>query len=277
VLVHGNYWKDSLGTIGDPADRMFLLEPLRRDPRYAEVLGRYRVFLFQYGTHEDYQKSGAALAGRIRDVLDEARPPDRDLTIVAHSLGGLVARYAIQEPDIGPRLRDLVTLGTPHRGTPLVNYLMANPRVRAQIGLFGLFCQRMSRRIWPVNDGIRGMAYDNWDGLLPEDMVREFGLYMHPPLAELNRSDPYTDRITCVMGRVEGMWLRGRNLFDQVPRWLIGHLYPILRGLDPLVHLESGLADGLAVRARHALEGLDHEGIVTHPRSRDLVFRLLLA
>lgn len=39
--------------------------------------------------------------------------------IIAHSLGGVVARYYIQEIGGDEKVASLVTLGTPHRGTPV--------------------------------------------------------------------------------------------------------------------------------------------------------------
>jgi pimeloyl-ACP methyl ester carboxylesterase len=39
--------------------------------------------------------------------------------VVGHSLGGLVATYCLKVLDRGRRVRRVVTLGTPHRGTPL--------------------------------------------------------------------------------------------------------------------------------------------------------------
>ncbi len=41
----------------------------------------------------------------------------REIDIVAHSKGGLIARYYVQNLGGSKRVRHLVTLGTPHRGT----------------------------------------------------------------------------------------------------------------------------------------------------------------
>src|SRR5690606_20211657 len=44
------------------------------------------------------------------------------IDIVAHSLGGIVARYYVQMLDGDERVRHLITLGTPHRGTEVSRY-----------------------------------------------------------------------------------------------------------------------------------------------------------
>jgi triacylglycerol lipase len=57
----------------------------------------------------------AALAACVRAL------PDRKVSIVAHSMGGLDARYAIARLGLDDRVAALVTVGTPHQGTPLAD------------------------------------------------------------------------------------------------------------------------------------------------------------
>jgi lecithin:cholesterol acyltransferase len=57
---------------------------------------------------------------------------DRDVVVVAHSMGGLVARYWIGPLEGWRRCHGLITLGTPHRGAPqaldwLVNGVRIGP------------------------------------------------------------------------------------------------------------------------------------------------------
>ena len=276
VLVHGNYWKDAIGQRPDPLERQFLLEPARRDPRFKEVLRRYHVYFYQYPTHLCVKVSGAALAAELRRVLPAARQ-GQDLVVIAHSLGGLVARFALQPDDIASRVRDVITLATPHHGTVLASLVMADARIRGKVGLFGFFCQRMSRRVWPITPGLMGMAYDNWDNLITSKDIEKYGIYVNEDLHRLNQHDRIAGKITALMGRVrDSKWLENRNLFDQVPRWIMGRIDPVYQGLDPLVHLESGLGHGLRVKERHALDRLDHETIATDSKSRDIVFDVLL-
>ncbi|GAC1608320.1 MAG: hypothetical protein NVS4B10_23590 [Myxococcales bacterium] len=57
----------------------------------------------------------AQLAAVVREL------PDARVNIVAHSMGGLDARHAIAQLGLGDRVASLVTIGTPHRGTPLAD------------------------------------------------------------------------------------------------------------------------------------------------------------
>ena len=68
--------------------------------------------------------NGRALAGLIEQLLQAWPAPVEELVIVAHSMGGLIARsachYAGVEGHDWPRhLRKIVFLGTPHHGAPL--------------------------------------------------------------------------------------------------------------------------------------------------------------
>jgi triacylglycerol lipase len=59
---------------------------------------------------------------RARALVDaiDALGHDR-VDVIAHSLGGLDARYALSRLGLARRVRSLVTVGTPHRGTPLAD------------------------------------------------------------------------------------------------------------------------------------------------------------
>ncbi|HWU07551.1 MAG TPA: alpha/beta fold hydrolase [Streptomyces sp.] len=59
-----------------------------------------------------------------------ARTGHREVDIVGHSLGGLIARYYVQRLGGDRRVRTLVTLGTPHGGTAAAPLAGAHPIVR---------------------------------------------------------------------------------------------------------------------------------------------------
>jgi triacylglycerol lipase len=64
----------------------------------------------------------ASIAERARQLADQVRRlPAERFNIVAHSMGGLDARYALAVLGLGDRIASLTTIGTPHRGTPLAD------------------------------------------------------------------------------------------------------------------------------------------------------------
>lgn len=86
----------------------------------------------------DIRRSAERVSGALGRL---ARLPGfRHADLVGHSMGGLVETYALKRLDPARRIRRVITLGTPHRGTPL-----------ALVGalVFGAF----SRAIWQMVPG----------------------------------------------------------------------------------------------------------------------------
>jgi triacylglycerol lipase len=64
----------------------------------------------------------ATIAERAQQLCEQVRRlPAERFNIVAHSMGGLDARYAVAVLGLGDRVASLTTIGTPHRGTPLAD------------------------------------------------------------------------------------------------------------------------------------------------------------
>lgn len=61
----------------------------------------------------------------IHRILDELECPK--INIIAHSMGGLDARYAISRLDMAPAVESLTTVSTPHRGTSLAELMLNAP------------------------------------------------------------------------------------------------------------------------------------------------------
>jgi triacylglycerol lipase len=117
---------------------------LGRGPRYPVVLahgllgfdeiriGRARHGYFR-GVSERLQKDGcvvhacrvaktASVADRAAELAAFVREiPARRVNLVAHSMGGLDARYALSRLGLAGKVASLVTVGTPHLGTPLAD------------------------------------------------------------------------------------------------------------------------------------------------------------
>lgn len=118
VLAHGLAGFDSLG-----------MGELRVDyfRRVAKRLDRegYDVVATRVPPVSALPVRAAALAEAV------AQLPHERVIILAHSMGGLDARWAISH-GLAARVSDLVTIGTPHRGTPLADILARGPASRAR-------------------------------------------------------------------------------------------------------------------------------------------------
>ncbi|MGF1467919.1 MAG: lipase family alpha/beta hydrolase [Sandaracinaceae bacterium] len=93
-------------------------------------------------------------ARALAEIVERTAAPK--VNLVAHSMGGLDARYAIARHGLASRVASLVTIGTPHRGTPLAD---AGTRLLDRLGLRAIL-----RRI--------GSTIDAFDDLTSERTSR---------------------------------------------------------------------------------------------------------
>ena len=74
----------------------------------------FRVFAIDQPVFASIDTMGVLLAKRVDEVL--SRTGEQNLTLVAHSMGGLVCRAYLRQFG-GAKIAQLVTLGSPHHGT----------------------------------------------------------------------------------------------------------------------------------------------------------------
>jgi triacylglycerol lipase len=127
VLVHGILGFDQLGVAGA---RIEYFRGVARDLAARDVT-TYAVRLPPL----------ASVPARARALADAvaALPHDR-VDLIAHSLGGLDARWALSRLGLASRVASLVTIATPHRGTPLADLAVGGPldwarRLVASVGM----------------------------------------------------------------------------------------------------------------------------------------------
>ncbi len=78
------------------------------------------VLLFPYDFRRSIRVAAEALADAVEQALMEVSKQARHkrVIVIAHSMGGLVARYWLGPLGGAPLCAALLTLGTPHRGAP---------------------------------------------------------------------------------------------------------------------------------------------------------------
>jgi triacylglycerol lipase len=114
VLIHGLFGFDRIGV---PGARF---EYFRGIAAHLETLG--------CRAHAVRLPPAASVPARAKELVAaiEALPHER-IDLIAHSLGGLDARYALAHLGLARRVRSLVTVGTPHRGSPLADLVLRGP------------------------------------------------------------------------------------------------------------------------------------------------------
>lgn len=106
VLVHG--WTSS------PSDCWSVFTNSIVNQGYIEGDKKQydKILTFGYDSGRHIDENGKDFAEYIKTKLKGAK-----VDIVAHSMGGLVARSAIENHEVAKYVRSLITLGTPHLGT----------------------------------------------------------------------------------------------------------------------------------------------------------------
>lgn len=90
---------------------------------YSEQSSERRLIAYPYDWRRSNELAAAGLVARLDTEVDAVGLPD-DVTMIGHSMGGLVIRRVLEGGDTASRpwfdrLRRLITLGTPHVGAPL--------------------------------------------------------------------------------------------------------------------------------------------------------------
>jgi len=126
-------------------------------PRNVDVL------LFPYDFRRSLRIAAVALADAINQALAEITESARRkrVIVIAHSMGGLVARYWLGPLGGAPLCAALLTLGTPHRGAPKALDWLVNG---AGIGRLRLPWVTRVLRGWPSVYELLPQYPAVWDG-----------------------------------------------------------------------------------------------------------------
>ena len=121
LLIHGLCMNDLQWTPGDPAADG---TPAADIPAtLAAELGYTPIYL-RYNTGRHTSQNGREMADMLEQLLTHWPVPVEELSVLVHSMGGLVIRSAIhtaQQTHLRwpQQVKNIVFLGTPHHGAPL--------------------------------------------------------------------------------------------------------------------------------------------------------------
>lgn len=114
MLVHGAGFRDDMRLYGYWG----------RIPRSLEDRGAL-VFLSGQDAWGSVEASAEAVAASIRAALEKTGAPK--INLIAHSKGGLEARYLISKLGMGESVASLTTISTPHRGSRALDAVRRTP------------------------------------------------------------------------------------------------------------------------------------------------------
>lgn len=114
----------------------------------------------------------------LREVLETTGAPQAHL--VAHSMGGLDARYLVSRLGAHEHVRSLITISTPHRGSSIAPFLLRRPKV-VGVGL-GRLARFLTRGIMGGGDAA---FLEALEALCPDHLTDHFNPAVpdHPDVA----------------------------------------------------------------------------------------------
>ncbi len=120
---------------------------------YFWLKGRSRTYRIHFRRGQSVDQMARSLACFVRTV--KIKTGEKQIDIVAHSLGGLVARMAVTEHGLAASVNTLITLGSPHLGTHAARLL--NTATLRELRPDSDLMKRLSRKRWPAR--VRGVTF----------------------------------------------------------------------------------------------------------------------
>ncbi|MEK7845698.1 MAG: hypothetical protein AAB257_01905, partial [Nitrospinota bacterium] len=179
---------------------------------------RFKVYEYIYPTPRSAEWSGQKLATMVKN---NSELQGKEIFIVTHSMGGLVARYAMSYDEsgnsntgIGDNIKAVYTIATPHHGSPgasllyinLVKFFMNCSSLGFSDGECTTFGTLMGATkgyygLAAYTDGYLSLLWDNYDGGLTDKWI-DIGTKENGGLKTFNQNQK--EAYTRIEGRIFG-------------------------------------------------------------------------
>lgn len=154
------------------------------------------------------------IAGLLRDRIQQAGFHEKEIVIIAHSMGGLVSRSFMNEykytsgknidKKCGENVRLLITLGTPHHGSPMANGPARDNEVDFMMKLTLSTVESMAFKDVKYNEVNRSdLRWDNYDNLLD---YNKYPGEKNDWLVNLNSNTIFDSKTICYSSTVTGVF-----------------------------------------------------------------------
>ena len=123
-----------------------------RDFKYFDYWGRIpkelitngcRVFYGEQQSSATVEFCGNEIARKIEEIVKMTGA--EKVNIIAHSKGGLDARFAMSNPEIAKHVASLTTINTPHRGCEFADYLLTKSPEKLRNGVAAAYNRALGK------------------------------------------------------------------------------------------------------------------------------------
>jgi len=284
ILIHGWIGECSGGKQG--------WESVIATIKHKGGFAHFKVYRFIYPSRRlSLEEAGKALE---KAIAVQAELRDRRLLLVGHSRGGLVARTYMEFDRGGKRIIKLITLTTPHHGSPLASLLVIvdgglKGRVRddlkrilglgrgSDLLLSGakLLASLGYRLFFGIDDrSFLDMRWDDYDGVIQEDYAGYSGRVKEALdnlfLQKLNSSTRFDHKIIAYYGYLSPTgapdWRDPQRAFYRLSGELERALPGDFRLSDGLIPVQSASFAGHDIARRGPFSSMTHTDIRDHPQ-----------
>ncbi len=262
VLIHGFRPSHTPLPFAPERDKSFAV--LRALPAYKKSFGRLKYYRFAY-------RPWMALPDLAREftsiVSARFASKSRPMVIVAHSMGGLVARYAVADPRLAGRIAGIITLASPHHGSVAASGMEANANIAERIGQRNLLVLRQAHKYYPDSPGMRSLRFDNFDGSIDREAQTRFAMTPNTELARFNAVAASPVPLIVYAAEATNLWGWGHWAIEwELERRALAAFHPSWSTADPIVHQPSASFAGGAVAETRAVGNRSHASILIDPR-----------
>jgi pimeloyl-ACP methyl ester carboxylesterase len=176
ILVHGIGGNDE----GNYCNWDRFLKFAERDAKFEQ---RFKVYLYKYDTSQSVPNLSEDLKNDLTELITSQG--NRKVRVLAYSEGGLLYRNAMRDPYIMAHTEKVITIATPHHGSPLAstswlreelkdNSLLSPVRMTSRISYL------IAKAKYPTFE--KDFAWDNFDGAIAGDQVVSDNAIMNDPV-----------------------------------------------------------------------------------------------
>jgi triacylglycerol lipase len=202
------------------------------------------VFESQVSPYDSSMVRGIELARFIDETLQSSGACK--VNLIAHSQGGLDARYVISTLHYGDRIGSLSTVGTPHQGTPVAD---------VAAGLVTGFSATVLNGILLAVEGLTSNATD------PPNIQANLAQLSRPSMAAFNAENPDDARVSYFS-------IAGRSNLAAGTTECAGGVFANPSGLDVLNPLLAVPASLFPFFSPDPLQPVPNDGLVPVPSAR---------